>query len=477
MSSTLSPSLTSLIQKYNLDISIVEVSNIYESRLDPEFYSLEYIKIENKDSKSLNDLGIKVFSGPFGSFLKSESYVQIGNPFVRISDVKDIFLSKTGMMFLDDSEFARMKKYHLEVDDIVLSKVGTVGRLSIITPEIGTIAVSENNIGIKFSDHPQVLKLYIFIFLISKYGQSEFQKFSSGNVQPKLNVSDVGNFKIPLPSPTFQSSIAELVGEAHKQRELSKSLYAEAENILLSELGLVNWKPSEENITEKMSSEVEFFGRCDAEFFQPKYDELLGKLKKFEIKKLSEMCKIQRGSLISPEFYNENEGIPYLRGADFSSGNLGEDKLMYIDKSFIRTNEQRVSKDDIIFATIGSVGTSALVNDKFDNCYLSNNTGKLSIRNKKEVLPIVLQLILQSIIGKLQFERFETRTAQPKISNEQVGMIQVPILPDTIQSLISEKIIASHMARESSKKLLEKAKRAVEIFIEEDEDSANKYLG
>lgn len=54
--------------------------------------------------------------------------------------------------------------------------------------------------------------------------------------------------------------------------------------------------------------------------------------------------------------------------------------------------------------------------------------------------------------------------------------ILIPILSPAIQSLISEKIIASHSAREISKTLLERAKRAVEIFIEEDEESADIFL-
>ena len=100
--------------------------------------------------------------------------------------------------------------------------------------------------------------------------------------QVNLNCTEIENIILPLPSPTFQSSIASLVEEAHKQRELSKSLYAEAEHILLSELGLVDWEPSEENITEKMSTEVELFGRCDAEFFQPKYDEILVRIRNYQ---------------------------------------------------------------------------------------------------------------------------------------------------------------------------------------------------
>lgn len=113
-------------------------------------------------------------------------------------------------------------------------------------------------------------------------------------MQPILNYPNIRNLEIPLPSTTFQSRIAELVQEAHIQRELSKSFYAEAEQILLKELGLIDWTHTEVSITEKMSEEVRLFGRCDAEFFQPKYDELFERLSKFQTQKLGAIVDYQK---------------------------------------------------------------------------------------------------------------------------------------------------------------------------------------
>ncbi len=118
--------------------------------------------------------------------------------------------------------------------------------------------------------------------LQSKGIRLQIERYGRGNNQLNLNNEGIEALKVPLPSPTFQSQIAELVQKAYTQRELSKSLYSEAEKILLDELKLTDWKPSEVNISEKMSEEVELFGRCDAEFFQPKYDEVLEKIKKYK---------------------------------------------------------------------------------------------------------------------------------------------------------------------------------------------------
>ena len=84
-----------------MQISIIKKSDVREARrFDAEFFKPEYLEIEEKlrkikSEKFENVLGKNnVFSGPFGSTLKSESYQKSGIPFIRISDIQDIFIEK-----------------------------------------------------------------------------------------------------------------------------------------------------------------------------------------------------------------------------------------------------------------------------------------------------------------------------------------------------------------------------------------------
>ena len=85
-------------------------------------------------------------------------------------------------------------------------------------------------------------------------------------------------------------------------------------------------------------------------------------------------------------------------------------------------------------------------------------------------------LLFQSFIFQQQIERQYTQTAKPKISDNQLYSIIIPLLPQSIQSKISAKIQQSFESREKSKQLLEVAKRAVEIAIEENEEAGLKYI-
>ena len=186
---------------------------------------------------------------------------------------------------------------------------------------------------------------------------------------------------------------------------------------------------------------------------------------KSKVYELNEVTTIRRGSLIDPKFYDYNNGIPYIRGKDFSSGWLEKASLVYISKDFKARNETRVKKGDLIFVSIGSVGTLALVNEELDDSFISNNTGKIAIKNKDEIIPEYLTILLQSIVGKLQFGKEASQTAQPKILDSQVRNFKIPVLPKSAQQKIADLVLQSHQARRKAKELLEKTKQKVEKMI------------
>ena len=147
------------------------------------------------------------------------------------------------------------------------------------------------------------------------------------------------------------------------------------------------------------------------------------------------------------------------RGWNKSSGGLCFPRFLW------NKNETIVKTDDIVFASIGSVGASALIDKEFNNSFISNNTGKISIKNKQEIIPEYLVIVLQSIIGRWQFGKESSQTAQPKISDLQVKSFYIPILPKLTQQKIADLVSKSHEIRKKAKELLEQVKTKVEELI------------
>jgi type I restriction enzyme M protein len=62
----------------------------------------------------------------------------------------------------------------------------------------------------------------------------------------------------------------------------SKLEYQQAEDLLLSELGLKDWQPTEETVAVKSLTESFLSsGRFDAEYYQPKYDDVEQHIKRY----------------------------------------------------------------------------------------------------------------------------------------------------------------------------------------------------
>ncbi|MEK9161454.1 MAG: restriction endonuclease subunit S [Patescibacteria group bacterium] len=450
-------------------ISKIKYSDIQEvKRFDAEYFRPFNLLAEKLITTSnfayLEKLG-KFIIGPFGSTVKVEDYVEEKEyKYIRGKDIKNGVLIDVDNSAITKVKFDSLPKYHLKNNDVLITVVGTLGNVAIYRDSFGPAIFScKSTIFRSNKINPE----FLMIFLDTKYGRSLLMRNERGAIQKGFNLPDLKKIPVPIFSDLFYQSINDMVLLSYKKQTQSKLLYKEAEEILLKELGLLNYEIKHTLAFGTTKKKIDEAKRYDSEYFQPKYKDIIKKIEKYDggYFKLSDKnyAKISRGTLIPDSFYNSEKGNPYIRGADFSSGILGNDKLVFIDNSFQKTRETIVRENDIVFSLIGSVGATALVPKDFDNSFISNNTGKVSIKNFE---PIVLQIIFQSIIGKFQFEKEKTQTAQPKISSDQVGNFKIPLIKPSIQKQIAEKIQESHKLRKESKDLLEEAKRKVEEEIE-----------
>jgi restriction endonuclease S subunit len=100
----------------------------------------------------------------------------------------------------------------------------------------------------------------------------------------------------------------------------------------------------------------------------------------------------------------------------------------------------------------------------------------LSVKDKKQIIPEYLTLALNSKLVQMQAERDAGGSI---ILHWRVGEIEnvvVPIIDYTKQQEIAELVEESFRLKKQSENILETAKRAVEIAIEENEVEALKYI-
>ena len=99
----------------------------------------------------------------------------------------------------------------------------------------------------------------------------------------------------------------------------------------------------------------------------------------------------------------------------------------------------------------------------------------LSIKNK-EILPDYLTLVLNSKLIQMQAERDTGGSIIQHWRPDEIKQVLIPIVTMETQKEIAKQIQKSFELRKHSAKLLEIAKQAVEIAIEQDEDKALKFM-
>ena len=397
-----------------------------------------------------------------------------GIPFIRIENIKGGFdIDDAELIYISEFDHTRLSNSALKVDDLILSKVGnSIGYFARVDELINECNISENNIGIKLHSLPYERKHYILTYLNTHHANKLVLRRRSGNAQPKLNVGDLTYIPIPLFSTDLELKISELVIRSKYTIELSKSAYRDAENILLNKLELIKWRiPSKTQSVKKVSESFIESGRLDAEYYQPKYDELFALLGAYDTKTLSEIVNMEKSIEPGSEAY-QTDGIPFIRVANLSKFGIADTDV------YLSTEEYgdiiRPEKDTILLSKDGSVGIAYKV-EKYTNIITSGAILHLTVKDDS-VMPDYLTLVLNSIVVKMQAERDAGGSIIQHWKPSEIENVVIPILDNEVQVQITEKVQESFALRKESIRLLELAKTAVEVAIEQGEDKAMELL-
>ena len=468
-----------------MQVSIVDTNKLRlktSFRLDAEYYhprALEYEEklLNNFNGHSVKESGCTVVSGPFGSSLKSEAYLKTGVPFVRISDLRNFLISENNLIFISKDDNKRLSSSSLKIGDIVLSKVGnTIGVAAIVTANIGNCNISENNIGIRMPlKFDEAQKTFFVTYLNSVPGQNQILRAISGNAQPKLNVSDIEEILVPHATFEFVELIHSIVGKSFQCVGESFQLFSKAQYLLLAELGLTNWQPKHQLAFIKNYSDTEAAARIDAEYYQPKFEVIIEAIKAYKggWNTLGDLVTVKKSVEVGSGEYLD-EGILFVRVSNLSPFEITEEKYIS-EKLYAEIKQHQPKQGEILFSKDATPGIAHYLDAPPRRMIPSGGILRLKSKTNKTNNEY-LTLVLNSILVKEQINRDVGGSVILHWRPDQVKETVIPILAEDKQTEIQKKVTESLSLRKQSKHLLECAKRAVEIAIEQNEQTAIDWL-
>lgn len=457
-----------------MKLSIVNRSKLnQESRLDSEYYKPQALAAETRVVSKPYRLSGKlfdVFSGPFGSTVTTDKYDQTTNlRYVRGKDVWDFFIDDSDPVNIQDSLFDKLTQFHLKPLDILITVVGmNFGKSALVfSDDCPSIFSCKSSLIRNVKMNP----FYLTAYFSCKYGYALIRRGQRGAAQPGINLFDLRNIPVPVVSDDFQDEIEKLVLKSREIRKDSSKQYRQAEQLLLSQLGLQDWNPSHTLAYVRNFSKLARARRMDAEHFQPRYDDVIKHISAYHPQRLSMLTT----QIIETVKFDERQKYRYIEIGDVntSNGEIGYTERQVRDlppnaKIKVKGGELIVSK---VRPTRGAIGV--VPDDCRDNGVCSTAFAVLDVPSPAREF---LQIYLRSIIGRTLLEQPCKGTSYPTIDDTDVKALPVPTISTQTQETISELVSRSRHTQREAKAILERAKRAVEIAIEEGEEKAMALL-
>ncbi|WP_052277369.1 restriction endonuclease subunit S [Microcystis panniformis] len=467
-----------------VELTLSDVLNDnHSSRFDSEYFQKNYLN--NIAIIKSYDLGymkfgevIKNITG--GATPLGADYPDKGIRFLRVQNIMQNYIDDSDLVYISATSDLELQRSKLKEDDVLLTITGvSYGKSAVVTKDFDGCNINQHSVKITLNTK-YFLPHFISTFLNSNKGKLQSDKNIVGVTRPALDYTAIKNFLVPLVTLNFQLSISHLIHLSDHNLIKAKKIYQQAEDLLLTELGLKDWKPTEESIAVKSFSESFLSsGRLDAEYYQPKF---------YQVEEAIQSCSFhsQRlGSLIEPiqngfdyREYTE-EGTPYIRVGDVKNGQINFESAVKIPMTISDIDKPvGLKTGDILFTRKGSFGNSAVVTELELNAIISSEIMLLRLTSvfKQEILPEYVSLFLNSKFGYLQVERRVHGVAYYSISQPDLANLLIPMLPISQQQKIVEKIKLSFVLKQKSKQLLEIAKIGVEKAIETDEETATAWI-
>ncbi|HOK17576.1 MAG TPA: restriction endonuclease subunit S [Candidatus Paceibacterota bacterium] len=428
-------------------------------RIDANFYvsRLGAIKKLHRQYKNLGDL----CKFPRAKTPPRELYFNAGIPVIKLKNVSNYFLQLKDTDFIPQSyyeEFVQPK-----TGDILITATGegTIGRVGIFENGIKCVVTAE----VMLVRAENINPYFLLAYLRSPDVRYQLERFARGSTgQTHLYSKDVALIPVPQVSGKIQIEVEKLVKQAHQKKKLADEKYEEAEQKLYELLGHKKLDFKFRKSFEVGAGEVFSVMRFDAEYYQPKYKEIIEILNKsdFKVEKLEKIIKISTKK-VNPKL-NPTEKIKYVELADInpSTGEIDSFSKLYGYEAPSRARMAIKAGNVLIASLAGSLDNIGIVPEELDEGVASTGFFVVSSEN---YLNEFLFLLFRSEILKKQLEQKTAGAIMAAVPKSVFGDLLMPVIPKSKQEEIAELVKQSFALQKEAKCLLDGATKKVEETI------------
>lgn len=214
--------LDAVIKKRQINV----VKNIPE--LLKSYYS-QLVDNNVWDKVRISDIATEIKSGPFGTQLHVSQFRDKGE--IYVYGIDDLTKKTPKTRYLSIAELDKYERYLVHGDDVLISIMGTVGRTKVVPKDIGLAINTKHLVDITLNQ--DLCKPYFLAYTLEndRKVRQQIESSKHGAVMAAINMSDVKNLMITLPSIKVQMYFEEVY---HQVKDIQKCMEEEIQ--LLKEL-------------------------------------------------------------------------------------------------------------------------------------------------------------------------------------------------------------------------------------------------
>jgi type I restriction enzyme S subunit len=135
-----------------------------------------------------------------------------GVPYVRPTEIKDDHILLDSLRKTSLTIASRYKRSQLKTNDILLSMVGTIGKVLIVPQALEGGNITQSSVRMR-PDSTCVSPDYLAWSLRSPFLREQYEKYRLGTAVPRLNVEDVRRLVLPVAPQREQTYVLNVINE------------------------------------------------------------------------------------------------------------------------------------------------------------------------------------------------------------------------------------------------------------------------
>lgn len=356
-------------------------------------------------------------------------------------------------------ELARVK---LNKGDIVVTikrrivdaaVVGNLAKLTAVNQDVAVLVAND-----------EYLPEFFATFLVSRLGKLQAFRNQTEQMNPYLSVGSLGELMVPVVDVDDQKPVADLVRAQSACLERARSLLQYADSVLMTSLGLDRVDVSPHLFFTRAFSDLLTEARFDAEYFNPKYQRVLQKLRNGK-RVIADVAPLAERPFVA--------GV-LPKGATFryiEIGSLTGDGECEVDVLDVADAPSRaawvVRQGDVITSTVRPIRRlSALIRRDQDGSVCSSGFAVLTRQDgERGIEPEVLLTYLRLPLICDILDLHTTASMYPAIPVDRLMHLPIVVPDRNVRDIIVASVQRAMAARREAERLLERAKTRVQDLI------------